>query len=72
MLLISLWILMFPNMVSSFFLMFAFFIFNFDLISNQKGMNLKLNLVVTVIAMLLVVSLNDYKAFVENQIEILK
>ncbi len=67
MLLISLWILMFPQYrFSSFFLMFAFFILNFDLISNQKGMNLKLNLVVTVIAMLLVVNLNDYKNFVEN------
>ena len=67
MLLISLWILMFPQYrFSSFFLMFAFFILNFDLISNQKGMNLKLNLVVTVIAMLLVVNLNDYKTFVEN------
>ena len=67
MVLISLWILMFPQYrFSSFFLMFAFFILNFDLISNQKGMNLKLNLVVTVIAMLLVVNLNDYKTFVEN------
>ena len=65
--LISLWILMFPQYrFSTFFLMASFLLINFDLISAQSDINLKLNLLISVIALALVINLNDYKSFIEN------
>ena len=67
------WIFFLPQYrFSSFFLMVALIIFNFDLMKTDFKINHFVNLSLTIVSLILVINLNDYKSFINDPFSELK